>query len=114
MDRDGYYIMSVICVTLGAMLLMGFILPTVKRLQCEFLARRMESRLTISPADECLEGQDTELDKRMHPLKYPYLRLPGDANIRRLTFLGSGNITVYHLPRLSRIQLSSPFLTTWT
>jgi len=31
--RDGYYIMSVGCVLLGAALLVGFILPTVKRLQ---------------------------------------------------------------------------------
>nr|XP_018266935.1 uncharacterized protein I303_00915 [Kwoniella dejecticola CBS 10117]OBR89093.1 hypothetical protein I303_00915 [Kwoniella dejecticola CBS 10117] len=30
--RDGYYIMSMVCVTLGAMILIGFVLPTVKRL----------------------------------------------------------------------------------
>ena len=33
--RDGYYIMSFICVTLGATLLVLYILPTVKRLQSE-------------------------------------------------------------------------------
>lgn len=32
-ERDGYYIMSAGCVVLGAALLIGFILPTVKRLQ---------------------------------------------------------------------------------
>ncbi|WVW82044.1 hypothetical protein I302_104049 [Kwoniella bestiolae CBS 10118] len=30
--QDGYYIMSMVCVTLGAMILVGFVLPTVKRL----------------------------------------------------------------------------------
>lgn len=32
MQRDGYYIMSAVCVTLGAGLLVVFILPMVKRL----------------------------------------------------------------------------------
>lgn len=36
-QRDGYYIMSGACVILAVALLCGFILPTVKRLQCEFL-----------------------------------------------------------------------------
>ncbi|RXK40477.1 acetyl-CoA transporter [Tremella mesenterica] len=31
--RDGYYIMSVICVSLGAAVFVGFILPTVRRLE---------------------------------------------------------------------------------
>lgn len=34
--QDGYYIMSAVCVAVGVVLLMGFILPTVRRLQCEF------------------------------------------------------------------------------
>lgn len=34
-EQDGYYIMSAVCVILGGLLLTGFILPTVKRLQCE-------------------------------------------------------------------------------
>ena len=34
--RDGYYIMTAACVTLSAVLLMTFILPTIKRLQCEY------------------------------------------------------------------------------
>lgn len=60
LERDGYYIMSVFCVTLGAMLLIGFILPTVKRLQCKFSSATMfQNKLTSSPTDECLEGQDT-------------------------------------------------------
>jgi len=55
--------MSVFCVTLGAMLLMGFILPTVKRLQCEFLGSGTDMGADVSSADECLEGQDTQLDR---------------------------------------------------
>jgi hypothetical protein len=43
--------MSVFCVTLGAMLLMGFILPTVKRLQCESLG-----------FDKQIGADDTQLD----------------------------------------------------
>lgn len=35
-QRDGYYIMSGACVILAVGLLIGFILPTVRRLQCEF------------------------------------------------------------------------------
>ena len=35
--RDGYYIMSFICVGVGAVLLVKYILPTVKRLQGEHL-----------------------------------------------------------------------------
>jgi hypothetical protein len=54
--------MSVFCVTLGAMLLMGFILPTVKRLQCESLGFDKQIGADDSPADERLEGQDTQLD----------------------------------------------------
>jgi hypothetical protein len=34
--QDGYYIMSAACVALGAAVLVGFVLPTVRRLQCEF------------------------------------------------------------------------------
>ncbi|WRT63922.1 uncharacterized protein IL334_000849 [Kwoniella shivajii] len=30
--RDGYYIMSMVCVTLGAAILIGFVLPTIKKL----------------------------------------------------------------------------------
>jgi hypothetical protein len=49
---------------LGAMLLMGFILPTVKRLQCESSSRPgSEAETDGSPADERLEGQDTQLDQ---------------------------------------------------
>lgn len=33
--RDGYYIMTAVCVSLSAVLLVTFILPTIKRLQCE-------------------------------------------------------------------------------
>jgi hypothetical protein len=36
--RDGYYIMSFFCVTVGAALLVAYIRPTVKRLQGGFLA----------------------------------------------------------------------------
>ena len=32
-DRDGYYVMSAICVSLAAVAFVGFILPTVRRLQ---------------------------------------------------------------------------------
>ena len=34
-QTDGYYIMSGVCISLGAILLVTYILPTVKRLQCE-------------------------------------------------------------------------------
>jgi hypothetical protein len=105
-DRDGYYIMSIICVSLGAILLMGFILPTVKRLQCEFIACRMGTRLMISSTDECLEGEDTKLDpratllKKMHTHQSPHLILPHDANTRRLILSGSVNTTAYRMPQL--------------
>lgn len=46
-ERDGYYIMSAFCVILGGMLLTGFILPTVKRLQCE------SPRLSVRRAKHC-------------------------------------------------------------
>jgi len=55
--------MSVVCVTMGAMLLMGFILPTVKRLQCESLDLNIRTGADDSSANERLEGQDTQLDK---------------------------------------------------
>lgn len=35
MQRDGYYIMSAVCVTLGAGLLVVFILPMIRRLAGE-------------------------------------------------------------------------------
>ena len=38
-QRDGYYIMSFVCIALGASLLVGFILPTVKRLQGKYAVR---------------------------------------------------------------------------
>lgn len=38
MQRDGYYIMSAVCVTLGAGLLVVFILPMIRRLAGESLA----------------------------------------------------------------------------
>ena len=38
-ERDGYYYMSALCVVIGAALLVGFVLPTVRRLQCELDAR---------------------------------------------------------------------------
>lgn len=37
MQRDGYYIMSAVCVTLGAGLLVVFILPMIRRLAGESL-----------------------------------------------------------------------------
>jgi PAT family acetyl-CoA transporter-like MFS transporter 1 len=36
LQRDGYYPMSMICVGLGAALLVTFIIPTTRKLQCEF------------------------------------------------------------------------------
>jgi hypothetical protein len=45
------------------MLLMGFILPTVKRLQCESASKPgLVGEADDSPADERLEGQDTQLE----------------------------------------------------
>jgi hypothetical protein len=42
---------------------MGFILPTVKRLQCEFASKPgLVCEADDSPADERLEGQDTQLE----------------------------------------------------
>ena len=38
-QRDGYYIMSFVCVVVGAALLVTYILPTVRKLQCKFLFR---------------------------------------------------------------------------
>ena len=34
-ERDGYYITSSICIALGAILLIGFVAPTAKKLQGE-------------------------------------------------------------------------------
>ena len=36
MERDGYYTVSLLCVILGALLLVGYIRPTVRKLQGEF------------------------------------------------------------------------------
>lgn len=59
--RDGYYIMTAACVTLSAILLMTFILPTIKRLQCEWLQlspnASSPSQLTNSTAHLGLAGQ---------------------------------------------------------
>lgn len=78
--------MSVFCVTLGAMLLMGFILPTVKRLQCEYPGTRTWKQADISSADERLEGQDTQLDW--------------------LVAISTRCITVYHYRGRLEVQLS--------
>ena len=42
---------------------MGFILPTVKRLQCESLDLETHTGADNSSANERLEGQNTQLDK---------------------------------------------------
>jgi hypothetical protein len=59
--RDGYYIMTAACVTLSAVLLMTFILPTIKRLQCEWLqlspSASSPSQLTNSTTHLGLAGQ---------------------------------------------------------
>lgn len=34
--RDGYYVVSILCVITGALLLVGYIRPTVRKLQCAF------------------------------------------------------------------------------
>ena len=44
------------------MLLMGFILPTVKRLQCELLDCHTQIGADDSSANERLEGQNTQLE----------------------------------------------------
>lgn len=35
-ERDGYYIVSALCVTIGAILLVTYVTPTAKRLQGTF------------------------------------------------------------------------------
>ena len=65
--RDGYYIMSAVCVTLSAALLVTFILPTIRRLQCgsghclvSFLVNTVGHRkVTREKRDEILELQLT-------------------------------------------------------
>lgn len=37
-QQDGYYIMSAVCVAAGGAILLWFVLPTVRRLQCEYRA----------------------------------------------------------------------------
>jgi hypothetical protein len=60
--RDGYYLMSVACVMLGAGLLAVFILPTVRRLQCKSDLKGKGSWANErSAADERVEGQDPAL-----------------------------------------------------
>lgn len=60
--RDGYYIMSAAGVLLSVGLLVGFILPTVKRLQGELQEWMMEGMLIYSSiTDERVESQDPKL-----------------------------------------------------
>ena len=66
MQRDGYFIMSIACVVLGASLLVGFILPTVKRLQCESnphtsFQPKAYADAVESFANVCLAGEDPAL-----------------------------------------------------
>ena len=37
-ERDGYYVMSAICLGAGFLLLVFFMIPTARRLQCAFLS----------------------------------------------------------------------------
>jgi hypothetical protein len=64
-QRDGYYIMNVVCVALGAFSLIYYILPTVKRLQGEYryiyVIVRTGTDVSLSFTHERVEGQDTEL-----------------------------------------------------
>jgi hypothetical protein len=57
--RDGYYIMTAACVTLSSILLVWFILPTIKRLQCEFgiCSLYTDVKLTASSAHLGLAGK---------------------------------------------------------
>lgn len=59
LQRDGYYPMSMICVGLGAILLVTFIIPTTRKLQCELLA---EVALMDSAPNVCLASQDSKLE----------------------------------------------------
>lgn len=61
-ERDGYYIMSAFCVILGGMLLMSFILPTVKRLQCG----------SILPGRCCVGAEQAALPMSAWRVKIPH------------------------------------------
>ena len=43
-ERDGYYVMSAICLGAGFLLLVFFMIPTARRLQCAFLSPLCPSR----------------------------------------------------------------------
>lgn len=62
MQRDGYYIMSAVCVTLGAGLLIVFILPMVRRLAGKSLSPFF---LWISPFFLLLAADGDEADLGM-------------------------------------------------
>ena len=40
-ERDGYYAMSMICIAVGVILLVTFVLPTTRRLQSECKAETL-------------------------------------------------------------------------
>ena len=72
MQRDGYFIMSIACVVLGASLLVGFILPTVKRLQCESnphtsFQPKAYADAVESFANVCLAGEDPAIFSSSDP-----------------------------------------------
>lgn len=93
MQRDGYYIMSAVCVTLGAGLLVVFILPMIRRLAGESLAfpsaplfsgfppppffllaadgdeADSEWDWVISTANVCMASQDSKLENTKTALK---------------------------------------------
>lgn len=95
MQRDGYYIMSAVCVTLGAGLLVVFILPMIRRLAGESLAlpsaplfsgfppppplffllaadgdeADSEWDWVVSTANVCMASQDSKLENTKTALK---------------------------------------------
>ncbi|KIR25773.1 acetyl-CoA transporter [Cryptococcus deuterogattii LA55] len=68
MQRDGYYIMSAVCVTLGAGLLVVFILPMIRRL-ADGDEADSEWDWVFSTANVCMASQDSKLENTKTSLK---------------------------------------------
>ena len=65
-ERDGYYWISGVCVTFGLIFLVGFIIPTARKLQCgcyyEIVMTARFSRFVFRASDFKMESKDVIID----------------------------------------------------
>lgn len=49
-ERDGYYYVSAICIAFGVLFLVGYIMPTARRLECESIECFLTQLVTVRVA----------------------------------------------------------------